>query len=371
MIGGAFENREYMYQGMPDQIASTDTSPGWGQAGQKLVITGTIYRIDGKTPAPEVVLYYYHTTIEGRYVHKPGEKRTMLPNALGQTHGYIRGWVKTDKSGKYTIYTVRPGTYPSRDEPAHIHLTIKEPAIDTPYYIDEFIFDDDQLLTPAKRKKLENRGGSGILRVLVSDNLQIAEHNIILGLHVPNYPQISPTQDSSGLSIGEDQPSFTPFHAFGPDKGTRTCPVCKYGRYHGIIYFVGNNPDWTRIKRWITFLERQSRARKKYLKAYFVYGNEQHYEKSKRQQELEKIGLELQVKQVALTFVPSFSDTVSEANLNKINPGVENTFIVFKNRAIIDKYINLAPTTVNFNLLSKVLDQTQGSNFKLAEPEHH
>jgi protocatechuate 3,4-dioxygenase beta subunit len=43
-------------------------------------------------------------------------------------------------------------------------------------------------LTIAKRKKLENRGGSGILKVVNSDDLQIANHDIVLGLNIPNYP---------------------------------------------------------------------------------------------------------------------------------------------------------------------------------------
>ncbi|GAB3503402.1 hypothetical protein GCM10027341_32460 [Spirosoma knui] len=369
-IGGAFENRDYMYQGMPEQIAPVDISPGWNQKGQKLFITGTIFQLDGKTPVPDVVLYYYHTNVDGKYLHKPGEARTMSPNRLGQTHGYIRGWVKTDKKGKYSIYTVRPGVYPTRDEPAHIHLSIKEPSIQAPYYIDEFVFDDDELLNFAKRRKLENRGGSGILRVLVRNDLQIAEHNIILGLNIPNYPQTITTKQS-GLKIGEDQPSFTPFHAFGPDKGTRACPVCKYGRYHGILYFVGNNPDWPKIKKWLTFLEQQSVLRRNYLKAYFIYGNAIAYEKGVRQIELEKLGTQLNLKNVALTFASSFNETESEVNLNKIDPSVENTFVIFKNRAIIDKYIDLEPTAENFALIKKILDTTKGAYFDLPEPKHN
>ena len=73
--------------------------------------------------------------------------------------------------------------------PAHIHPAIKEPNIDKEYYIDEFVFDDDKLLTGEKRRAMENRGGSGILKVLVSGDLQIAEHNIVLGLNIPNYPE--------------------------------------------------------------------------------------------------------------------------------------------------------------------------------------
>jgi protocatechuate 3,4-dioxygenase, beta subunit len=364
IIGGPFENGEFMYIGMPENIKSIDTSAGWTQKGQKLLVTGTIYKLDGKTPAPDVILYYYHTDINGEYAGK----QRLDPRVV--RHGYIRGWVKSDANGKYAIYTVRPAPYPNRNFEAHIHPAIKEPNIDKEYYIDEFIFDDDKLLTGEKRKRLENRGGSGILRVLISGDLQIAEHNIILGLNIPNYPETDKAEKQSGLEIGEDNPSFIPYHAFGPDKGTRTCPVCKYGRFHGIVYFVGNNPNWDDIKKWLTFLEQESVKRSKYLKAYFVYGNEKDYNKNTRQKELENIGLELNLKNIALTFVPSMTDTESEVNLNKINPGAENTFVIFKHRAIIDKFINFKATAGNYKIISSTLDKTKGDYFNLSEPKH-
>lgn len=86
------------------------------QNGQRILLTETVYEINRKTPAPNTILYYYHTDINGKYLHKENEKRSMPPNKLGQTHGYIRGWVKTSKNGKYAIYTVRPGTYPNCKE---------------------------------------------------------------------------------------------------------------------------------------------------------------------------------------------------------------------------------------------------------------
>jgi protocatechuate 3,4-dioxygenase, beta subunit len=359
IVGGPFENGEFMYIGMPKNINPIDTSAGWTQNGQKLLVTGTIYKTDGKTPAPNVVLYYYHTDINGVYANKDG----LDPKVV--RHGYIRGWVKSDTNGKYAIYSVRPAPYPNTNFEAHIHLSIKEPNIGNEYYIDDFVFDDDPLLTGEKRKKLQNRGGSGVLRVLKKDDLQIAEHNIILGLNIPNYPETVETKTQSGLHIGEDQPSFIPFHAYGPDKGSRACPVCKYGRYHGIIYFVGNHSNLEDIKKWLLFLEQQSVERGKYLKVYFVYGNSKGYNQSTRQKELEQIGNELKLKQVALTFVPSFSDTQSEVHFSKIHESVENTFIVYRNRTIIDNFINLKPGKESFNLLIKALDTNKGFYFNL------
>ncbi len=186
-VGGNFENKEFTYYGIPKNILQIDTSSGWGQSGQKILLTGIVYQPDGKTPAPEVLIYYYHTNIEGRYLHRPEEKRSMPPNELGQTHGYIRGWVKTDSNGVYKIFTVRPGIYPTRDEPAHIHATIKEPNDINEYYIDDFVFDDDPFLTATKRKKMYNRCGSGILKLVPNNHLFVGERNMVLGLNIPDY----------------------------------------------------------------------------------------------------------------------------------------------------------------------------------------
>ena len=365
LIGGPFENGDFMYIGMPKHIPSIDTSPGWLEEGQKLLITGTILQHDGITPAPNVIVYYYQTDTKGAY-----SNRKDLDQKVAR-HGYIRSWVKSDENGKYAIYTVRPAPYPNREDPAHIHPSIKEPNIDTEYYIDAFVFDDDPLLTSKKRNAMDNRGGSGVLRLLQKGDLQIAEHNIILGLNIPNYPSANNRQEaSSGRNIGEDVISFTPYHAWGPDRSTKTCPICKYGRYQGILYFVGKHTDWEEVKKWLVYLERESFERQKYLKAYFVYANELGQSNDKLITHLESIGKALNLQKVALTFVPSFSDHASEIDMNKINPAVENTFIIYKQSNIVSKFINLKPSPKNFALLSEALDKTRGDYFDLNSPKY-
>ncbi len=364
VVGGGCDGCELMYVGMPKNIKSVDTSSAWNEKGQRLLVTGKVLKLDGVTPAPNVIVYYWQTDSKGYYSQGKGF------NKEAEKHGHVRGWVKSDENGSYSIYTIKPARYPNTDYLKHIHLSIKEPNIDDEYYTDKLVFSDDRLLTGAKKKKFENRGGSGILRLLVAKDMLVAEHNIILGLNIPNYPITIKSDIKSGREIGEENPSFTPFHAWGPDKGTRTCPVCKYGRYHGIVYFVGNNPNWTEIKEWLTFLEQESVEREKYLKAYFVYGNEKGYSKSNRQIELEQLGKELDLEKIALTFVPSFSDTQSEVNLNKINPKAENTIIIYRHRNIIGKFIDLKPTKENQIKVSEMLDKTKSKYFELPEPKH-
>ena len=64
------------------------------------------------------------------------------------------------------------------------------------------------------------------------------------------------------------------------------------------------------------------------------------------------------------------TDTESEANLNKINSSVENTFVIYQHRTIIEKFIDLKPTTDNFNKVSITLDNTKSNYFNLSEPKH-
>lgn len=364
IVGGGCEGCELMYVGMPKEIFPEHTSIGWTESEQKLIVTGKVFQPDGKTPAPGVVVYYWHTDDKGLY-----SSDSQTPEKA-KIHGKLRGWVKSDENGYYKIQTSRPAAYPDQDIPQHIHLSIKEPGIKNEYFAD-FFFDDDPLyLQHKKRYGKIDRAGTELLRVVVDGNIQVAEHNIILGLNIPNYPVKNAADIQSGLNIGEDQPSFMPFHAYGPDKGTRTCPVCKYGRYHGIVYFVGENPNWDEIKQWLTYLDNECVTRGKYLKAYFVYGNSKNYNRQTRQTELEKTGNELGLQTIALTYVPSFLDTESEANLNKINPEVDNTFIIYRHRTIIDKYINLQPTAENFRIISESLNKTKSDYFELPEPKH-
>jgi protocatechuate 3,4-dioxygenase beta subunit len=181
-IPGGCETCELMYVAMPSNINSVDTSAGWNEPGQKMMVSGTVYKLDGKTPAAGVIVYYWQTDNNGLY----SPSAAMDKGAA--RHGHIRGWVKTGADGKYSIYTIKPVSYPNSNNPAHIHILIKEPDIENEYYIDEFVFDDDKYVTAQIRNNQTKRGGSGILHLKTNGNMQVAMHDIILGLNIPGYP---------------------------------------------------------------------------------------------------------------------------------------------------------------------------------------
>lgn len=183
-VGGPCEGCEAIYEspvpfGKLDRFLQLPDATWDGK--KPLGINGTVYQADGKTPAPGVILYIYHTDETGHYVAKAGA------NGWEKRHGSLRGWMRTDAKGAYKFVTLRPAPYPGHTDPAHIHIVVKEPGLPE-YYLDEYLFADDPLLTPEKRQKLENRGGSGILTLKDVGNMFKGERDIYLGRNIPNYP---------------------------------------------------------------------------------------------------------------------------------------------------------------------------------------
>jgi protocatechuate 3,4-dioxygenase, beta subunit len=106
--------------------------------------------------------------------------------------------VKTNSDGFYRFYTLRPVAYPGRRDPQHIHVTIKEPGINE-YWIDEYLFEDDPLLTKKPDEKTA-RGGNGVVKIESSGGIGKAKRDIILGLNVPDYPTSSSQAIGNGLA---------------------------------------------------------------------------------------------------------------------------------------------------------------------------
>lgn len=179
MVGGPCEGCEAIFEYGNQKLNPVDTLPLFEETEPKLKITGTVYQKDGKTPAKDVILYIYHTNREGIYPKKGDEK------GWARRHGFIRGWIKTDHTGKYTFYTFRPASYPDRSDPEHIHLTVKEPDMNE-YYLDDFCFEDDPLFR-TENKIFRNRGGSGVMKPLLKDGILHVQRDIILGHNIPNY----------------------------------------------------------------------------------------------------------------------------------------------------------------------------------------
>jgi protocatechuate 3,4-dioxygenase, beta subunit len=180
-VGGGCDGCDLYKIGMPSNLTGTTTIPEPNESGEKLIIEGYIYQKDGKTPAPDVILYLYHTTDAGYYTPSATQPQAS------KRHGRLRGWVKTKADGYYQFTTIRPAPYPNETIPAHIHPTIKE-AGKTPYYIDDYVFEDDAFVTSTYRNKQELRCGSGIITLTKDkDGVWHGKRNLVLGLNIPDY----------------------------------------------------------------------------------------------------------------------------------------------------------------------------------------
>jgi protocatechuate 3,4-dioxygenase beta subunit len=161
----------------------------------------------------------------------------------------------------------------------------------------------------------------------------------------------------SGLRIGEESPAFDPQHAWGPDKGSHACPMCKYGRIQGVLYWVAADPASDEVRTMATFLERESARRGgKRFKAYLIYTNPGRAPLPEVDSKLASLGRELGLRHVAVTYVPSPTDRETAA-LNRINPGTRNTIIVYRQRRVMDKFVNFEPTDENLERLSAAVNR--------------
>jgi protocatechuate 3,4-dioxygenase beta subunit len=171
------EDCELMFDGMPDNISWRSSLAGSSEPGEPLIISGKILKHDGKTPAPGILIYVYQTDNAGLYSPSPTQTK-------GKRHGHLRGWVITDAQGRYEIKTIRPASYPNSKNPQHIHPIIKESESKI-YWIEDFLFADDPLLTDQEKSRLSKRGGSGVMTLTKnSEGVWIGKRDIVLGLNV-------------------------------------------------------------------------------------------------------------------------------------------------------------------------------------------
>ncbi len=183
-IPGNCETCETMFVGMPQSVDAVDTCIAWKEQGEHVLIEGTVYRPDGRTPAADVVLYYWHTNARGLY---PGNTHT---DGSPIVHGRFRGWVKTGADGTYRVYTTRPAPYPDGNIPAHVHFLVLEPDAANPYWISDLLFAGDPLISETDRRNdALGRGGPGITRTEKRNSLWLARKDIVLGKNVENYPE--------------------------------------------------------------------------------------------------------------------------------------------------------------------------------------
>ncbi len=169
-IPAAYLERHPIYDYSEDQLNNIDSIPDFASKQDKLMITGTIFQSDGKTPAKDVILYISQPNENGDYELKTHNDKRFV---------HHRGWVKTDADGRYTFYTFIPGNLIYNREVKHIHPTIKEPG-KPEYSLDALLFDNDPFLSKSCRKRLAKKGIDNILVLEKKESMFVTTKDIIL-----------------------------------------------------------------------------------------------------------------------------------------------------------------------------------------------
>jgi protocatechuate 3,4-dioxygenase beta subunit len=134
------------------------TIVGEGERGEPLVISGTIFAPDGRTPLEGMTLYVYQTDATGVYTTSGGDNRDTR----------IHGVMRTKADGRYEFRTIRPGSYPGSRQPQHIHAYVSGPGYPE-YWIDEYHFADDPFISEDMRKQSAAKGNQASILTLTRD----------------------------------------------------------------------------------------------------------------------------------------------------------------------------------------------------------
>lgn len=147
-------------EGEPKNIPSRAVLSAWGEAGAPLSVSGRVFAADGGAPVEGLTLYVYHTDARGLYSEQDGSGQEPQPR--------IKGWVRTDREGRYEFQTTRPGAYPSRRNPAHIH--VKAYGAGHPeQWLPDFLFEDDPLVTAETRARYRDLGPFSPIMLVTRD----------------------------------------------------------------------------------------------------------------------------------------------------------------------------------------------------------
>lgn len=143
------------------------------EPGEPMTISGSLLD-KKKKPLPGYILYVYQTDATGRYT-KTGDE-----TGVQKWHGHLHGWVQTDADGRFEINSIRPAPYPNGGIPAHLHCAVKPPNGE-PFYINDFVFADDPLVTKTYLKRLSYDGGDGVVDLQKNENGEwIGERVLVL-----------------------------------------------------------------------------------------------------------------------------------------------------------------------------------------------
>ncbi len=149
---------------------------------------------------------------------------------------------------------------------------------------------------------------------------------------------------SSGLEAGEKVSAFRPTHVAGPDKGTKTCPPCKYGNRPAVQVWV-NGDDPKNVAAIMASLAKSGDTHKKAeLKTFVLFITDKDASKV-TEKELTEMGMCLctcccDCSNVGVAFVSPTDPAIEKYKINT-DSSVKNTVITYRDKTVVSKQINV------------------------------
>ena len=124
----------------PANAPSTARLTPPNEPGDRLTVSGVVVGADG-APIRGASLYVFQTDHEGYYGVKP---------ATDNRNPRLKAFLRSDAKGAWSFETIRPGSYPGSNVPAHIHFEVSAPGFAPKIF--EIVFEGDPFVTAGMRR---------------------------------------------------------------------------------------------------------------------------------------------------------------------------------------------------------------------------
>jgi protocatechuate 3,4-dioxygenase beta subunit len=134
------------------------------EPGERLLVRAQVLTEHG-LPVRGASVFAYQTDANGIY------------SEVGNRRPRLRGYARTDESGRFELQTIRPASYPDSRVQQHIHFHLSLGDADARETVGEIVFDDDPLLGERMRRDPANavcapRADAGTLSCTVTLRLR-------------------------------------------------------------------------------------------------------------------------------------------------------------------------------------------------------
>ena len=151
---------------------------------------------------------------------------------------------------------------------------------------------------------------------------------------------------NSGLSVGESVTPFHPSHVTGPDKGTDTCPPCKYGARPAVQVWV--NGDSTENVAKLASILNKAAGKNENFKGFVIFVTDN---KDQTAGTVKSIASHHGFESIGMAVIEPKNEAINNYKIN-LDKDVKNTVIVYKNKKVMAKFVNLEANDKGLNELN-------------------